>query len=277
MEVPDKEKPPAFDPYTYEGSPHVEVFHSYIMVACGTGLFLCINLIAIKIGPPSSVTGDIWRWRNTMVSFLHAAIVGTGVLYCLLFKQMFDDPVLFCDYFSYLLVAFSEGYFIYDFVDYVYNKRLVSNYEVILHHIIVIWSFWYSVHYRVNVGYTVIALMTEVNSIFLHARKLMQFDKWPFDHWLYLFIVILNLLTFLTFRFYGIFYVGYGLVTQWQRITFTFAFLLSVAMFVMYIINPVLLWRLFKNDVLRQMKSKKLKVNGNRNVLNETMAKVKPA
>ena len=118
-----------------------------------------------------------------------------------------------------------------------------------------------------NVGYTIVALMTEVNSVFLHARKLMLLDKWPYNHWLYRFVVILNLLTFVTFRLSGIFLVGYGMYVEWDRMTVTFAVFLTVAMTLMYIINPILLWRLVKNDILRNLGPKKIvKRNGNNNV-----------
>lgn len=141
----------------------------------------------------------------------------------------------------------------------------------------VIWSFWYNTQYRLNVGYTIIALMTEVNSIFLHARKLMQLNKWPFEHWLYQMVVVLNLLTFVTFRLTGIVYIGHGILTERHRVTVTFAAMLSVAMFLMYIINPILLWRLVKNDVLRNLRAKQkyVHMNGNQNFSDITTQKVK--
>lgn len=277
MKLPAETEASDFDPYTYEGSPKVKVLHSYILVACGAGLFYCINYAAIKTGPPAYLTSDVWRWRNTLVSFLHAAIVGAGVLYCLLFKDMFEDAVMFCDNFSYLLVAFSNGYFIYDFFDYLANKKLVSNYEVILHHITVIWVFSYNIQYRMNIGYTIIALMTEVNSIFLHARKLMQMNKWPFDHWLYRFVVGLNLFTFITFRVLGVIMTSYGLVAFWNKNTLTYSVILSAVLFLMYIINQILLWRLIKNDILRNLHYRRLKVNGNNNIPNGAVEKMKSA
>ena len=79
--MPDNNKPISFDPYTYTGSTAVQLSHGYIMVVCGAALFFIINVVAAVKGPPSKVTGDVWRWRNTFVSFLHAAIVGGGVLY----------------------------------------------------------------------------------------------------------------------------------------------------------------------------------------------------
>lgn len=261
----DSNDPPSFDPYTYEGSPAVEVSHGYMMVAVGFGFFYGLNYAALRKGPPAKVTGDVWRWRNTFVSFIHSSICGAGVLYCLMFKDLFHDPIVDCDYFTYLLVAFSKGYFIYDALDYVQDNRAVSDYEVIVHHVFAIWSFWYNIQYRINIGYTVICLMAEVNSIFLHARKLLQFDKWPFEHRFYKLVVFLNLLTFITFRFPGIIYVGYGIVIESERgrVTHVCAALLTLIMLVTYILNPVLLWRLVKNDILRNLRYKTLKLRQN--------------
>jgi hypothetical protein len=70
-----------FDPYTYKGSPNVELSDGYTTVVISFFVFLAINLAAVKIGPPKNFTGDVWRWRNTFVSWLHADIVGVGVLY----------------------------------------------------------------------------------------------------------------------------------------------------------------------------------------------------
>lgn len=138
-----------------------------------------------------------------------------------------------------------------------------------------LWSFGYNIQYKVNLPYTVIALMVEINSIFLHARKLMQFDKWPFDHWLYKMVVSLNLLTFVRFRLWGIVLIGWAVYTEWQRLTVVYQVFIVVTMLVMYLINPVLFWRLFRNDILRNFrpaeKKEKVLMNGNheKNLYNE--------
>lgn len=261
---------PSFNLYEYKGSPNVSVFDGYMATLCGFCLFSAINYAAIKLGPPSSLKGDVWRWRNTFVSWVHAVIVGTGVLYCLFFKpEMTEDMVLFCDSFIYALVAFSLGYFIYDFLDYAANQKIISNYEVILHHVGVLWAFGYNIQHRINVPYTVVALMTEVNSIFLHARKLMQFTQWPFDHWLYRMVVGLNLVTFVRFRIWAIFLIGWAIYTEWFRFTLVYRVFIISTMIVMYLVNPVLLWRLFKNDILRGFRQRVTNVNVNGSVLSK--------
>ena len=81
IKMNEDSKPPIFDPNTYTGSSAVDVANGYMMIVCGAALFFIVNVVAVVKGPPSNVTGDIWKWRNTFVSFLHAAIVGAGVVY----------------------------------------------------------------------------------------------------------------------------------------------------------------------------------------------------
>lgn len=70
-----------FNPYDYEGSPAVDVVHGYLAMLFGLVLFSVVNYLAILIGPSKKMKGDTWRWRNTLVSWIHADIMGVGVLY----------------------------------------------------------------------------------------------------------------------------------------------------------------------------------------------------
>lgn len=110
--------------------------------------------------------------------------------------------------------------------------------------------------------------MTEVNSVFLHARKVMQLSKWPSDHWLYRSVIALNLFTFIVFRFAGLFMVMLGLFIETKRTTTIFLSAMWVIVTVMFIINPILLWRLIKNDILGHWKKSKVELNGNNNTSN---------
>jgi len=69
------------DPYTYEGSPNVTLKEGALVLLFGVVLFSIFNYLAYIYGPPKSVTGEVWRWRNTFVSWLHAVIIGLGCLY----------------------------------------------------------------------------------------------------------------------------------------------------------------------------------------------------
>ena len=105
----------------------------------------------------------------------------------------------------------------------------------------------------------------------------MQMNKWPFNHWLYRFVVGLNLFTFITFRVLGVIMTSYGLVAFWNKNTLTYSVILSAVLVLMYIINQILLWRLIKNDILRNLHYRRLKVNGNNNIPNGAVERVKSA
>ncbi|KAJ8313088.1 hypothetical protein KUTeg_010461, partial [Tegillarca granosa] len=128
--------------------------------------------------------------------------------------------------------------------------------------------FWYNFHGRMCIGYNCLALMAEINSFFLHSRKLLQMNNFSFDHWFYKIITLLNLFTFSTCRGFSISRIIYGMLTESHRVGFIYLVTLSMSMFVMTVINLVLFWRLLKSDLLRGSKPKvKLedKANGNHN------------
>ena len=115
--------------------------------------------------------------------------------------------------------------------------------------------FWYHVYFRIQCGFTVISLKTEVNSMFLHARKLQLLQKLPLTSYLYRFVITCNLVTFVSFRMYGILQMTVGIYYDWDKMTSYYLFMIAIACFVMNGINCVLLLRLIKNDVLRNFKN----------------------
>ena len=136
-----------------------------------------------------------------------------------------------------------------------------------------IWCFGYTVVFRFKTGYAIVGLMTEVNSIFLHARKVMQLNHWPSEHWPYRSVISLSFATFLSFCFYGVLACMVGLVTHRKRATVTFLSVMWVIIALMLIINPNLLWRLIKDDILRPQKKLKVELNGNNNTLADQQTK----
>jgi len=102
-------------------------------------------------------------------------------------------------------------------------------------------------------GLNVVALLAEANSIFLHARKLLQFSRVPVDHWLNRTVIALNLATFVCCRFLCIAWVAYGLFAYYNSFSLPHMMFLSSSTCVMICINVVLFWRLLSRDVLRPL------------------------
>ncbi|ESN90670.1 hypothetical protein HELRODRAFT_145549, partial [Helobdella robusta] len=98
------------------------------------------------------------------------------------------------------------------------------------------------------VAYTVVALLSEVNTIFLHSRKLLQMHKCPFDHWIYRLNALLNLVTFVCCRFLCNAWITYGMLATRQRVSIFYFWILAAAMFVMWVTNVMLFWRLVQSD-----------------------------
>jgi hypothetical protein len=143
-------------------------------------------------------------------------------------------------------------------------------------------SFIYNVTQCRFIGYTMAALFVEVNSIFLHARKLIQMDgRIGFNSPLYRGIAVVNLVTFVCCRFaFSLTLITYGIIMKpWMMSTYYY-WSLSLTMVLTWIVNIMLFWRLVKSDLLRRGRSsrhkevtpsanpetsKKVAVNGNNN------------
>ena len=94
----------------------------------------------------------------------------------------------------------------------------------------------------------------------------MQMHRVDFNNWFYRLTTIINLVTFVIFRGYALGKITYNMFIEGTRISVVYFYTLSGSMFVMNVINPILFWRLFKNDVLRVSFSKKVnagKINNN--------------
>ena len=102
-----------------------------------------------------------------------------------------------------------------------------------------------------RLGYSIVALWAEINSVFLHSRKLLQIYKMKTSSKLYITNTILNFATFILFRFGSCVYLAHGLYKDHPRLSLPFCIFVGAMIFVMSGINPILFWRLFKSDVLR--------------------------
>ena len=136
--------------------------------------------------------------------------------------------------------------------------------------------FWYNFHAKMCIAFNVIALMAEINSFFLHSRKLLQMTKFSYNHWFYKMVIYLNLSTFLVCRFWACTKITISIFTEGYMVPTGYLIAISFAMFVMNGINPVLFWRLFKNDVLRnfhhqEVEKKEILQNGNNNLIKNSV------
>lgn len=112
------------------------------------------------------------------------------------------------------------------------------------------------------IAHTVIGLVVEVNSVFLHLRKLMQIMQVGFHHPLYRIICLMNLISFIVCRFaFSMVLISHGLFVYRYRMSTLYFTILVPTVVIMWIINIVLFWRLLTNDVLREHSVKPLTNN----------------
>jgi len=105
------------------------------------------------------------------------------------------------------------------------------------------------------ISYSAIGLICEVNSVFLHLRKLLQMAGVPFTHLVYRINVAVNLITFICFRFITLLDVLYTIVFN-SRVGWAYMLVVVPFLVVMYLINGGLFWRLLCSDVLRKRQPK---------------------
>ena len=109
-------------------------------------------------------------------------------------------------------------------------------------------------HFKIGIGYNTVALITEIHTIFLHSRKLLQLSKVGYDTTIYKVIKYVNLGTFFPCRAWADYIMASGMVLDFNRAPPKYFKVLCVAKVYMTILNLVLLWQLVSSDVLRNMK-----------------------
>ncbi|KRY93483.1 putative tRNA (uracil-O(2)-)-methyltransferase [Trichinella pseudospiralis] len=219
--------------------------------------FLFLKCFLKNFPVPHSVTvvgsSRIFRWQNLLVSFLHAAITGCSTLLCVWFywnDGLGEDLMLFSNWPTYCVCCFATAYFIYDISDIVWHGKIREKAEVLLHHFAILFATMYVVTAVHAVGYCIVAMMVEVNTAFLHARKLMQMGGFSREQLWVRINIVCNLATFCTFRFVPLTMLTLAIFTEKNRLPSWFWIHYSISIAVLNVINVILFYRLIRTDVL---------------------------
>jgi hypothetical protein len=213
-----------------------------------------------------------WSHRNLQVSFIHSVLCSAWLIRIIWFRntEMFADLVAFISWDTYLLLAFSCGYFLYDLYDIYANGYFTKEWVVCVHHGIVLLTFGYHMVKLINIGYTTVALLMEFNSVFLHARKLLRFYSHKSDSALVRFNTAMNILTFVVFRFGVLGAIAFGVKRDGHRVTVNYLIMLITCTLAMAVINIVLFKRILVKDVINKLKlAKKSNSKANKFELSE--------
>jgi hypothetical protein len=103
------------------------------------------------------------------------------------------------------------------------------------------------------------ALIVEINSIFLHARKLFQLYNIPRDNLFVRLNMFLNLLTFFLCRICMLFFVTKFVYQDGYRIGYyNYMYDMYILIPGVWIMNLILFYRILYTDFFKRYKSKKL-------------------
>ncbi|KAJ8342216.1 hypothetical protein SKAU_G00321440 [Synaphobranchus kaupii] len=200
---------------------------------------------------PDAARKNPWKWSNISTSFLHSLITGTWAVLCFyLHPQMAEDLISTHSVFSHALVSVSIGYFIHDFTDMLLNQKMSLSWELLFHHLVVITCFGIAVVSRRYVGFAVVALLVEINSVFLHLRQMLRLaggaKTTP-----YRVNSMVNLGTYVVFRISTLAWMTRWLVLNRDRVPLVSYTVGSVGMAIMTAMNIVLFCRLLRSDFLQ--------------------------
>ncbi|KAJ8392146.1 hypothetical protein AAFF_G00079520 [Aldrovandia affinis] len=225
--------------------------NSVILTASGSvGFFKLLNCGLSRLPAPESAHRNPWKWRNISTSLVHSLITGVWAVLCFyLHPQMAEDLIATHSLFSHALVSVSIGYFIYDFLDMIHNQKLSQSWELLFHHVVVITCFGMSVVTCQYVGFAVVALLVEINSIFLHLRQVLRMaglgKTTP-----YRLNSIVNLGTYVVFRISTLAWMTRWLVLNREHVPLLSYTIGSMGLAIVTAMNIVLFYRLLRSDFL---------------------------
>ncbi|TRY63963.1 hypothetical protein TCAL_00313 [Tigriopus californicus] len=239
-------------PLPPEADPNFNPFLAY--VSAGFSFFLVVNIIT-KCFVPESVElagpRSVWKWQNILTSFIHSGLTGClAPLGFYLDPNMCNDMIDAFNSFTHILISFSIGYFVFDFMDmYLYNKKK-STYELLFHHFCVISCFGVAAYTKHYLPYASLALVVEINSIFLHLRQLFIIQGVDRQSKRYRFAALANVITFVLFRILLL-----GWMTRWitmnrDNVPLVFFTMGSFGLAVITAMNAILFYRILKSDYL---------------------------
>ncbi|MCI4385862.1 hypothetical protein PGIGA_G00055510 [Pangasianodon gigas] len=230
-----------------------------LTTGASVGFFRLVNRGLGKLYVPETAQRNIWKWRNISTSFVHSLITGIWAVLCFyMHPQMAEDLIETHSVFSHALVCVSIGYFIYDFLDMVFNQKINQSWELLFHHMVVISCFGLSVLTCRYVGFAVVALLVEINSIFLHLRQMLRMASIA-KSTVYRVNSMINLGTYVVFRINTLAWMTRWLVLNRDHIPLFSYTVGSVGLAIMTLMNIVLFYRLLRTDFLKSSREKEVK------------------
>ncbi|XP_038669537.1 TLC domain-containing protein 2 [Scyliorhinus canicula] len=228
-----------------------------LIVGVSFGGFKLINRGLGYLPAPESALRNTWKWRNICTSMLHSVVTGIWAVLCFyLHPRMAEDLIDTHSPSSHGLVSLSIGYFIHDFTDLLWNQKFQNSWELLFHHAVVITCFGTSVSLCSYIGFAVVALLVEINSIFLHLRQILLMANMC-QTTCFRINSIINLGTYVIFRINTLAWMTRWLVLNRNNVPLVTYTIGSVGMAIMTLMNIVLFYRLLRSDFLKSSREGK--------------------
>ena len=195
--------------------------------------------------------GRAFRWHNISVSLLHS-VIGSVMSIMLLFNdpKVLQDPYGRKSEFLISFISMSLGYFIYDAVENIRSRPLSQCWEILFHHSIMV-STQLTTLLDTNLAMMMgVALLTEINSIFIHTRQLMLMAGQNMCHASYRLVSYLTIITF-CIRFAVVAWLLGCYMKIGEEMKFVQSKMLFVLSLAMLVLNVTLLMRICVADILQ--------------------------
>uniref|UniRef100_A0A8V5GUU3 Uncharacterized protein n=1 Tax=Melopsittacus undulatus TaxID=13146 RepID=A0A8V5GUU3_MELUD len=201
-----------------------------LLVAGSFAAFRLLNRgLELLVPPPPSAQRNRWKWRNICTSLAHSVLSGGGALHSP------SWPL------SLLTASLIPGYFLEDFVDMLCNQKLHQSWELLFHHSVV------SPEY---IGFALVALLVEINSIFLHLRQILLMANLVHTS-CYRLNSILNLGTYMVFRIATLAWMSRWLFLNRESVPLATYSIGTAGMAIMTPMNVILFYRLLRRDFFK--------------------------
>ncbi|KAK3589146.1 hypothetical protein CHS0354_017114 [Potamilus streckersoni] len=225
--------------------------YGFFVVGLSALFFALLSWFSLLTRPKIAI--NEWRWKNISISFVHSCITGTWAVCCFYQKpEMAEDLIKTSTPLGHTLISVSVGYFVYDVIDMLIYQRTRQTYELLLHHAVIIVCFAVAIVTKLYVGYAVVALLVELNSIFLHMRQLLQICGFQKDNQFYRLNSIVNLGTFVGCRIATLAWMTRWIVINKNLIPLVFYSLGSMGLALTTVMNIILFYRLLRSDFLKK-------------------------
>ncbi|KAF1560524.1 TLC domain-containing protein 2, partial [Eudyptes schlegeli] len=220
-----------------------------LLVAGSFAAFRLLNRgLERLVPPPPSARRNRWKWRNIWTSLAHSVLSGSGALAGQVrggsLSTALPGPA------SLLMASLFPGYFLEDFVDMLCNQKLHQSWELLFHHSVVIVCFGIAVLLHQYIGFALVALLVEINSIFLHLRQILLMANLVHTT-CYRLNSIINLGTYVVFRITTLAWMTRWLFLNRENVPPATYAVGTVGMAIMTPMNIILFYRLLRSDFFK--------------------------